>query len=109
MSAARLFFGLAVVVVVNAAVTVGLARARVGTDKALVAFAARVLLNAAMVGVARVVLGSDQMDIGPALFFVVMLSLITLLHDRYTAVHPARVSPPSPRLRPLPSGHGSRR
>jgi hypothetical protein len=96
VSAFRLFVGLAVVVMINVAVAVWLARASVGTDRALVAFAARVLLNTMVVVVARTLLGGDRMDVRAALFFVVMLSLITLLHDRYQPVHAARVSAPSP-------------
>ena len=37
-------------------------------------------------------LGSDRMDLPAALFFIAMLSLITLLHDRYLPVHAARVT-----------------
>ena len=117
VSAGLLFVGLGVLVVVNTAVSLRLARASVGTDRALVGFAARVLLNTAIVVAARLALGAGQMDLKAAMFFVVMLSLITSLHDRYLPVHAARVAPvgseavslPSPRSRPHPSARESHR
>ena len=42
--------------------------------------------------VGHAVLGGDRMDLPAALFFIAMLSLITLLHDRYLPVHAARVT-----------------
>jgi len=99
----QLFFGLAMLVVINAAVVVGLARARFGTDSALLAFGARLALNVGLVVVARALLGGDRIDVRAALFLVAMLSLITLLHDRYLAVHQARAvsgdGPPVPPVR----------
>jgi len=99
----QLFFGLAMLVVINAAVAVGLARARFGTDSALLAFGARLALNVGLVVVARALLGGDRIDVRAALFLVAMLSLITLLHDRYLAVHEARAvsgdGPPVPPVR----------
>src|SRR4051794_26606749 len=126
VAAAGLFAGLAIVVVVNAAVSVALARADVGTDKALLAFGARLTFNVLVVVVSRALLGGDRIDVRAALFFCVMLSLITLLHDRYLPVHAVRlgsgppaaeagagadgsVSLPSPRRRSRPSARGSRR
>jgi hypothetical protein len=113
VSAGRLFAGLGVLVVLNAAVSLGLARASVGTDRSLVGFVGRLLLNTAVVVSARLLLGGGRMDLKAAMFFVVMLSLITLLHDRYFPVHAARlaaatpgsVSLPSPQRRPHPSAH----
>jgi len=117
VGAGRLFAGLAVLVVVNTAVSLLLARASVGTDRAFVGFLARVLLNTAIVVTARLALGGGQMDLKAAMFFVVMLSLITSLHDRHLPVHAARaanvgseaVSLPSPRSRPHPSARESHR
>jgi hypothetical protein len=88
----QLFLGLAALVVVNAAVVVGLARARLGTDSALLAFAVRLGLDVTIVVVARVLLGGDRVDVRAALFFVAMLCLITLLHDRYVPVRAARAT-----------------
>ena len=89
-SALGLFAGLAVLMVLNAAVVVGLARRDLGTDKSLVAFGLRLLFNVLVVVTARVILGAERMDLRAALFFCVMSSLITLLHDRYLPVHAAR-------------------
>jgi hypothetical protein len=102
VSSFRLFLGIATVVVVNAAVTIALARASMGTDKAVVAFGARLLLNVAIVVGARLLLDGERIDVRAALFFAVMLSLITLLHDRYLPVHAARVSQPPEPTHPQP-------
>jgi len=95
----QLFVGLALLVVVNAAVVAGVARARLGTDHVLVAFVMRIVLNVAIVVVARALLGGERMDLRAALFFVAMLSLITLLHDRFLPVQDARVAVGVPRGR----------
>ena len=87
-----LFAGLAVLVVANAAVTLALARGGRGTNRALVAFGLRVLLNLAVVVVARALLGNRGIDLGAALFFVAMLSLLTLLDDWYRPVQAARLA-----------------
>ena len=54
------------------------------------AFGLRVVLNLAVVVVARVLLGASGIDLGAALFFVAMLSLLTLLDDWYRPVQAAR-------------------
>src|SRR5947209_13998787 len=92
VTAWQLFVGIAALVVVNAAISVGSARGRVGTDNALVAFVARVGINSALVLVARAMLGGDRMDLPAAALFLAMLSLLTLLHDRFLPVHAARVT-----------------
>jgi hypothetical protein len=88
----ELFVGIGALVVVNAAISVGGARLRVGADNAVVAFAARLGANVVLVVVADALLGSDRLDLSAALFFVAMLSLITLLHDRFLPVHAVRVA-----------------
>jgi hypothetical protein len=88
----QLFVGIGTLVVVNAAISIWGARIRVGTDSAVVAFVARVGINVALAVIAHAALGSDRMDLAAALFFVAMLSLITLLHDRYLPVRAARVT-----------------
>jgi hypothetical protein len=92
-SAWQLFVGIGALVVVNAAISIWSARMRVGTDNAVVAFVARVGINVVFVVVARAVLGGDRMDLPAGLFFVAMLSLLTLLHDRFLPVHAVRVRP----------------
>jgi hypothetical protein len=87
-----LFVGLAVLVVVNAAISLAVARGGRGTDSALLALGLRVVMNVVLVLLARVALGAHHLDLGAALFFVVMLSLITLLDDRYRPVQVARLA-----------------
>src|SRR5207302_1973978 len=83
VSPLQLFLGLSLFVVLNALIAMGVARASRGTDHAVVAFASRIVVNVVFVATARAVLGGDRMDGRAALFFVVMLSVLTLLHDRY--------------------------
>jgi hypothetical protein len=86
------FAGLAVLVLANAAVTLALARGGRGTNRALLAFGLRVVVNLAVVLVARALLGARGIDLGAALFFVAMLSLLTLLDDWYRPVQAARMA-----------------
>ena len=41
--------------------------------------------------IARVVLGPTDLNVGHTLFFVLLLSLLTSMHDRYQPVYVARV------------------
>jgi hypothetical protein len=82
-----LFLGVAVFVVVNAAVSLGIARRTRSLESALGAFAARVVLNISLVLVASRFV---DLHLGNAVFFVLLLSLITLLDDRYRPVHEVR-------------------
>lgn len=107
-TSAELFVGIGALVILNAAISIWSARMRVGADNAVGAFAARVAVNVALAVIGRVLLGSDRMDLPAALFFVAMISLITLLHDRYLPVHAARVARitsdrPGPTHRPAAS------
>jgi hypothetical protein len=88
----ELFVGIGVFVVVNAAISIGCGRLRVGTDNAVVAFVARVGINVVLAVVSRALLGSGRMDVPATLFFIAMLSLITLLHDRFLPVHAVRMT-----------------
>ncbi|MGZ8744987.1 MAG: hypothetical protein ACXWXO_18880, partial [Nocardioides sp.] len=92
---AQLFIGTGVVVVVNAAFTLALARrGRWTFSSAAVAFLARTLANVAMVAAAWWLLDRDGSDIhvGNAVFFLTLISLITTLHDRYYPVLATRVA-----------------
>ena len=86
----QLFAGISALVVVNAAISTWGARLRVGADTALVAFVVRVAINVAFAVTGRLLLGGGRMNLSAALFFVAMLSLLTLLHDRYLPVHAVR-------------------
>jgi hypothetical protein len=91
VSSLQLFLGLSLFVLLNALIAMSVARAGHGTDHALVAFAFRIVVNVAFAGTARAWLGGDRMDGRAALFFVVMLCVLTLLHDRYQPVHGIRL------------------
>ena len=90
----QLFLGIGALVIVNAAISLWSARVRVGTDNTdtFVAFIARLGLNAVLILIDRALLGTGHMDLSAALFYVSMLSLLTLLHDRYVPVHAAHVT-----------------
>jgi hypothetical protein len=92
VAAWQLFLGISALVVVNAALSVATARVRAGTDSPLVEGAVRLGVNVAVILIDRALLGGGQIDLSAALFFVAMLSLLTLLHDRYLPVHAARVT-----------------
>ncbi|MEV6489023.1 hypothetical protein AB0M20_10375 [Actinoplanes sp. NPDC051633] len=87
-----LFVGVAIFVVINAAISLAVARRTRSLESALAAFGARLLLNVALVLLSSDLLG-DDVPTGSAVFFVLLLSLITLLDDRYRPVHEARFAP----------------
>lgn len=87
-SRAELFLGVAMVVVVNAAVTLAAARRSWSIESLAVAFAVRTLLNVAMVLALQIVLGGGAAGPGWVLtfFYLMLITLVTTLHDRYRAV-----------------------
>jgi hypothetical protein len=87
-SSAGLFLAVAVFVVVNAAVILLVVRRARSIESVYAAFAARVLLNVVLVVLADWLLGrvGGALDLSNALFFVILLSLLTLLDDRYSPV-----------------------
>jgi len=90
----QLFLGTAAFVVVNAAVSLWVARSARGVEPALVAFGIRVLMNVGLVVLAAWLLdrGGGELNRANALFFVLLLSLIILLDDRYRPVYEMRFS-----------------
>ncbi|WP_173086375.1 hypothetical protein [Phytohabitans rumicis] len=92
-----LFLGIAVFVVVNAAISLWAAKGARGVESMLLAFGARVLLNVGLVVLSSWLLrrGDGDLPQGDALFFVLLLSLITLLDDRFRPVHDARRAAPA--------------
>ncbi|GAA0520688.1 hypothetical protein Ade02nite_94570 [Paractinoplanes deccanensis] len=84
----QLFLGIAAVVVVNAAVTLWVARGPFRVATMAGAFAARVALNATLVVIAGLLLG--RFNWAAAFFFVLLLSLLTLLDDRYRPAYDCR-------------------
>ena len=91
-SGLSLFLGLAVFVVVNSGLALWAARAARTLESAFAAFAVRVAVNTGLVLVGDWLLGRDDggLNQAGALFFVLLLSLITSLHDRFWPVHDVR-------------------
>jgi len=87
-SSTALFLGIAAFVVVNAALSLAVAQRSRGVDSAVLAFGVRVVANVVLVLLAGWLLGRDEgsLSVGDTLFFVGLLSLITLLDDRFRPV-----------------------
>ena len=93
----QLFFGIAAVVVVNAAFTLALARRSRTLQSTALTVVARLVANVALVAVAEWLVQGDRsgsIDTGALLFFLTMLSLLTTLHDRWLPVHASRAASP---------------
>ena len=89
---AERFLGVAVFVVINAAISLTVARRARGLESALATFGVRLLINVLLVLTASQLLGGTLAPLSAA-FFVLLLSLITLLDDRFRPVHEARFAP----------------
>ena len=92
-TALQVFIGTGVVVALNAAITLALARRRWAVlESSLATFALRMALNVALVALAEAVLGlgTEDVDTISSLFFLGMISLITTLHDRWLPVYELR-------------------
>jgi hypothetical protein len=102
----ELFIGSAILVTVNAAVSLWVARGARGVDSKLVAFGARVIMNVGLVLLADWLLRRENGDLNQvaALFFVLLLSLLTLLDDRYRPVHDFRFATAQPAAQPPGAG-----
>jgi hypothetical protein len=90
--------GTAGFVVVNAALVLAAARRAVSTESLLVGFAVRLAVNAGLVVVARALVGAGDLDVSNTLFFVMLLSLLTTLHDAWQPVHAHRVRSTTPTM-----------
>jgi hypothetical protein len=91
VSKLELFVGVAVLIVVNTAVVIAAAQRQVSFESLVVTFLVRIAVNVVLVLVARIVLGPTDLNVGHALFFVLLLSLLTSMHDRYQPMYVARV------------------
>ena len=114
----QLFFGIAAVVVVNAAFTLALARRSRTLQSIALTVVARTVANVALVAAAEGLVHGPRggsIDAGATLFFLTMVSLLTTLHDHWYPVMESRVprrtrGPTSRRWRLLsPSGGGGSR
>jgi len=83
-----LFVGIAAVVVVNSAITLAVAKRGSSIESTAVQFGVRILLNLGIVLVGDWLLRNEGGDIDRAdtFFFLVLISLVTTMHDRYTPV-----------------------
>jgi hypothetical protein len=91
----QLFFGVAAVVVVNAAFTLALARRSRGLQSIALTVLARTVANVVLVAVAGWLLhgsGGGRIDTSATLFFLTMISLLTTLHDHWQPVAARRIS-----------------
>jgi hypothetical protein len=82
------------VVVANAAVSQWLARRGRSWESTGQLFLAMLVINAAIVGVVTL-LRSDDVDEGALIFFLLLLTLIVTLYDRYRPIRSARYPVPS--------------
>jgi hypothetical protein len=91
-SSTRLFLGIAVFVVINAVLSLAVSRRFRGVDSAILSFGVRVVANVVLVLLAGWLLGrgGDSLSVGDTLFFVGLLSLLTLLDDRFRPVADVR-------------------
>ena len=91
----QLFFGIAAVVVVNAAFTLALARRSRTLQSIALTVVARTVANVALVAVAEWLVHGTRggsIDAGATLFFLTMVSLLTTLHDRWYPVMESRIA-----------------
>jgi hypothetical protein len=99
----QLFLGTAAFVTLNAAAALWVARTARGIEPALLALTARVVLNVLLLLLAAWLLPREGggIDRSAALFFVLLLSLLTFLDDRYRPIYEARFATA---LRPAAAG-----
>jgi hypothetical protein len=90
----QLFLGVAVVVVVNAAFTLALARTSRSVRSIALAFVARTVANVALVAIAVWLMPrfDGEISAAPTLFFLTLISLLTTLHDRWYPVMSRRIA-----------------
>ena len=88
----ELFVGVSVLIVLNVAIVLAAARRAVSFESLALTFLVRIAVNVVLVVVARVLLGSSDLALGHALFFVMLLSLLTSMHDRYQPMYVARLA-----------------
>lgn len=99
-SSLSLFVGVGVVVVVNAAFTLSMARRRPSFASLGITFLARLVANVILVFASDQVLSrqGSEIDVISTLFFLSLISLITSVHDRYRPVLATRVVAERPEL-----------
>lgn len=89
----ELFVGLGVLIVINTAIGLWVDRGARALESLAAAIGVRVVFNIGLVVLAEWLFGpgTDLRPL-PAAFFIVLLSLLTTLHDRYQPVHEVRMA-----------------
>jgi hypothetical protein len=90
----RLFLGIAFFVVLNSAIGLWSARRGYGWDSAAISFGVLLAINVAMVFVADLLLtrGNGDLSLPDTLFFVFLVTTLTMLYDRYHPVSEYRAT-----------------
>ncbi|GIF21602.1 hypothetical protein BJ973_004953 [Actinoplanes tereljensis] len=91
----QMFLGIGVFVLVNTAITLAVARRTGSRESALAAFGLRLVTNAGLVLVVEMLRG--ELQLGNALFFTLLLSLLITLDDRFRPVAQVRQTYREPR------------
>ncbi|MEU4288123.1 hypothetical protein AB0E63_07860 [Kribbella sp. NPDC026596] len=89
-----LFIGIAVFVVINSAIGLWSARRGYGWDSATISFAVVFATNVVLVFLADLLLNrrNDDLQLTDTLFFVFLVSILTMLYDRYHPINEYRVA-----------------
>jgi hypothetical protein len=97
-STLQLFLGIAVVVVINAAFSLALARRARTIESTALAFLARMVGNVALVLVVSWLLPRDggAISVSATLFYLGLISLLTTLHDRWQPILATRADQDTP-------------
>lgn len=90
---AQMAVGAAVVIVINTAVSHGLARLGIGWRNALGQFIVMAAANFTIVAAFQVFPGAQDLDDAAVTFFILLLSVIVTLFDRFNEVYLARFHP----------------
>jgi hypothetical protein len=101
--------GNAVLIMIDSLLGLWTARRSRGVSSMLVAFLALAVANSAVVFVGEVLDGEDELHLGNTLFFVLLLTLIVTLYDRYEPFHGVRFQDATERETPTRVGVAGQR
>jgi len=87
----RLFLWVAVFVLVNAVISLSVARRHWSTDSVLASFGARVLINAGLIISIDALWRGNNMPLSAALFFLWLFCVLITLYDRYRPIYEYRL------------------
>jgi hypothetical protein len=89
----RLFFWIAVFVLLNAVISLAVARKHWSTESVLSSFGARVLINAGLLIAIDALWRDNSMPLSAALFFLWLFCVLITLYDRYRPIYEYRLHP----------------